>query len=127
MFKVHYIVSAAALEKLLKATDDIAVRPSNIEHLRQADDPEKIKQLRAPPKTKVKNKRATAGDIILLTNERPRKGSIRDKVVIALEKLEVKHGVGEVTRKMLRERCKTLSLDPQIVNQLTAKGYAVSE
>lgn len=131
MFKVDYIVSAAALEKLLKATDDLAIRHSNIEHLRQADDSKNIKKLQDPPKTvvarNVKRKRATGDDIILLTNKRPRKGSTREKVVLALEKLEVKHGIGEVTRDMLQERCKILSLDPQILYQLTAKGYAVSE
>lgn len=123
MFKVHYIVSAGTLEKLLKATDDISIKHSNIEHLQQVDDTKKIKQLQKPPP----NKRATGADTISLTSYRPRKDSMRGKVVVALEKLEVKHGVGEVTRKMLRDRCERLGLDPQILYQLLAEGYVVAK
>lgn len=133
MFKVHYIVSAAVLEKLINATDNLGIGHSNIEHLRQADRPEEIKQLQVPPKPiepvadAVKNKRSTDADIVSLTNKRPTKDSMREKVVVVLEKLEVKHGIGGVTRKMLRAQCKRLGLDPQILYQLTADGYIVSE
>lgn len=133
MFTVNYIVSAAVLEKLINATDNLGIGHSNIEHLRQADKPEEIKQLQAPPKTiepvtsDVKNKRSTDADILSLTNKRPTKGSMREKAVVALEKLEVKHGIGGVTRKMLRTQCKRLGLDPQILYQLTADGYMVDE
>lgn len=133
MFKVHYIVSAAILEKLINATDNLGIGHSNIEHLRQADKPEEIKQLQTPPRpikpvtSDVKNTRSADDDIVSLTNKRPTKGSMRESVVVALEKLEVKHGVGGVSRKMLRAQCKRLGLDPQILYQLTADGYMVSE
>lgn len=71
--------------------------------------------------------RAMDRDIVSLTGKRPTKGSMREKVVIALEKLEVKHGVGEVTRQMLRTQCTKLGLDSQIIYQLSTDGYMISQ
>ena len=61
-----------------------------------------------------------------LTDRRPQPGTMREKVVVALEKMEVKHGVGTVTRKALRDRCHKLGLDPQILYQLSSDGYIES-
>lgn len=70
--------------------------------------------------------RATDDDIMLLTEKRPSKGSMREKVIITLEKLEAKHGVGDVTRKMLRDRCARLGIDTQLLYQLMNDGYLVT-
>ena len=122
MFKVQFIVSAARLEKLLNTTEELGLKHSAIEHVRQEEDP--IEQ-GAPVEPKIPT-RALDDDIISLTAKRPTKGSMREKVVIVLEKLEVKHGVGAVTRKVLRAQTKKLGLDPQILYQLTADGYIVN-
>jgi len=113
MFKVQFSVSAARLERLLSAADELGIKHSAIEHVRLTDDP-------IEPETST---RAVDDDIMSLTDKRPTKGTMREKAIIVLEKLEVKHGVGQVTRKMLREQCKKLGLDPQILYQLMSDGY----
>ena len=66
---------------------------------------------------------ARDGDILSMTGKTPQKGSTRQKVITAFEKLEVKHGVGNVTRKMFRDWCKSKGQDSQIIYQLINDGY----
>ena len=117
MFKVQFTVSAARLDKLLEITFDLGLKDPKIEHHR-SEQVEKVSS--ADPV------RAADDDIMSLTEKRPQKGSIREKVVVTLEKLEAKHGVGQVTRKMLRERCTKLDVDAQIIYQLMNDGYLVT-
>lgn len=117
MFKVQFTVSAARLDKLLETAFELGIRKPEIEHLRSEPMDE------VPPAAPT---RATDDDIMSLTERRPQKGSMRGKVVITLEKLEAKHGVGQVTRKMLRDRCTKLGVDTQILYQLLVDGYLAS-
>ena len=58
-----------------------------------------------------------------LTGKEATKGSMRAKVLVTMEKLEVKHGVGSVTRNMLKEQLVKKDLDTQILYQLIREGY----
>ena len=61
--------------------------------------------------------------ILSLTGKNATAGSAREGILTVLEKLEVEHGIGTVTRKMLREKCSSLGQDSQIIYQLIREGY----
>ncbi len=76
------------------------------------------------PKANGKKKSyAAPGDKMTLTGKHAQKGSNREKILTTFEKLEVKHGIGSVTRKMLREECTRKGQDSQIIYQLVREGY----
>ena len=116
MFKVQFAVSAARLEKLLEASFELGIKQPEIEHYRA--EVTQVTEAKLPVAG-----RARDDDIMSLTQKRPKKASVREKVVVTLEKLEAKHGVGEVTRKMLRDRCIHLGIETQILYQLMREGY----
>lgn len=62
-------------------------------------------------------------DIMSLTGKGATKGSNRAKILETLEILEVKHGIGKVDRKMLRDKLKRDGHDNQIVYQLVKGGF----
>jgi len=78
-------------------------------------------------KTKANGKgggdRSKDSDIMSLTGKSASKGSVRDAVLKNLERLEKKHGIGTVTRKMLREDCAQRGTDSQIIYQLVKGGF----
>lgn len=78
------------------------------------------------PETKANGKKkpySSPGDRMSLTGKSAQKGSNREAILLTFEKLEVKHGIGTVTRKMLREKCATQGQDSQIIYQLVREGY----
>jgi len=75
------------------------------------------------PNKSVKKSYAKPTDIMSLTGKGAPKGSNREKVLHTLEKLEVKHGVGKVDRKMLREKLKRDGHNDQIIYQLVKRGF----
>ena len=48
---------------------------------------------------------------------------MREAVLTTFEKLEKKHGIGNVSRVQLREDCTKKDLDSQIIYQLIRDGY----
>lgn len=66
---------------------------------------------------------ATDEDILSLTGKTAQKGSMRESVLVTFEKLEKKHGIGSVNRKMLRDACEKKQQDTQILYQLIRDGY----
>lgn len=66
---------------------------------------------------------SSPGDKMSLTGKSAQKGSNREAILLTFEKLEVKHGIGSVTRKMLREKCASQGQDSQIIYQLVREGY----
>jgi hypothetical protein len=78
------------------------------------------------PEAKTNGKRKTyssPGDRMSLTGKSAQKGSNREKILETFEKLEVKHSIGSVTRKMFREECAKKGQDTQIIYQLVREGY----
>ena len=65
----------------------------------------------------------TADTVISLTGKKAAKGSMREKCLEAMELLEKKHGIGSVTRGMLREDLGAKNLDTQVLYQLVREGY----
>lgn len=66
---------------------------------------------------------ASPDDALSLTGKSAQKGSNREKILTTFEKLEVKHGIGSVTRKMFRDECARKGQDSQIIYQLIREGY----
>ncbi|MCK5644863.1 MAG: hypothetical protein KAJ19_28950 [Gammaproteobacteria bacterium] len=62
-------------------------------------------------------------DKMSLTGKSAQKGSNREAILVTFEKLELKHGIGTVTRKMFREECTRKGQDTQIIYQLVREGY----
>jgi len=58
-----------------------------------------------------------------LTGKSAQQGSMREAVLTTFEKLEKKHGIGNVSRVQLREDCTKKDLDSQIIYQLIRDGY----
>jgi len=58
-----------------------------------------------------------------LTGKNATKGSMRESVLKTMERLEKKHGIGSVTRGMLKEKLVEKELDTQILYQLVREGY----
>ena len=75
------------------------------------------------PGKKQERNYAKPTDIMSLTGKGAQKGSNREKILETLEKLEVKHGIGKVTRKMLRDELKKKGYDDQIIYQLVKGGF----
>lgn len=76
------------------------------------------------PKEKEAKRRYVNDDtFISMTGKKATKGSMREKVLETMEKLEVKHSIGSVTRGMLKERLVEKKLDTQILYQLIREGY----
>lgn len=78
------------------------------------------------PKAKANGKKksyAGPDDKMSLTGKSAQKGSNREKILVTFEKLEVKHGIGSVTRKMFRDECRKKEQDAQIIYQLIREGY----
>lgn len=77
------------------------------------------------PEAKTSRKKSYAGpdDKLTLTGKHAQKGSNREKILVTFEKLEVKNGIGNVTRKMFRDECATKGQDSQIIYQLIREGY----
>ena len=74
-------------------------------------------------KTNSKKTRSSPDEKMSLTGKSATKGSNREKILVTFEKLEVKHGIGSVTRKMFREECARKGQDSQIIYQLIREGY----
>lgn len=84
-----------------------------------ADEP---KESEAKPNGKKKSY-AGPNDKLTLTGKHAQKGSNREKILVTFEKLEVKNGIGNVTRKMFRDECSKKGQDSQIIYQLIREGY----
>jgi len=63
------------------------------------------------------------GTFLSLTGKSAQKGSMRESVLKTMEKLEQKHGIGNVNRGMLKEKLNEKELDTQILYQLLRDGY----
>lgn len=99
-------------KQLLTLIDSLPFVPIHVTK-NGADEPEvPTKKLRAGPDSK-----------LTLTGKSATKGSNREAVLTTFEKLEVKHGIGSVTRKMLRAECEKKGQDAQIIYQLIREGY----
>lgn len=70
-----------------------------------------------------KKSRSSPDERLSLTGKSATKGSNREKILTTFEKLEVKHGIGSVSRKMFREECAKKGQDSQIIYQLIREGY----
>lgn len=123
MFKVTFNVSAARLERLLAATTRGGfVSPEILYDQALSPGAPVLKPPKPRPK-KLKRRIAQPTDILSLTGKKATRGSNRERILTSLEVLEKKHGVGKVTRALLNEACNALSIDTQIVGQLTAENY----
>ena len=72
---------------------------------------------------KQQGKQVATNGHLTMTGKNAQPGSMREQVLTAFEKLEKKHKIGNVTRKMLREDCDKKDLDSQIIYQLIRDGY----
>jgi len=72
----------------------------------------------APVRGQMKN-----GTFLSLTGKNATKGSMRESVLKTMERLEKKHGIGNVNRGMLKEKLVEKDLDTQILYQLIREGY----
>lgn len=72
-----------------------------------------------------KKKRRYMGDdaVLSLTGKKATEGSMREKCLETMEKLEVTHGIGTVTRGVLKGQLVKDKLDTQILYQLVREGY----
>jgi hypothetical protein len=70
-------------------------------------------------------KKKYVGDstFISLTGKKATKGSMRERVLETMEKLESRNGIGSVNRGMLKEELIKEKLDTQILYQLVREGY----
>jgi len=127
MFKVSFTVPASRVEKLLDATSFVGFTDPSIEFQSSTDgDPAILPRgKRGPYKTHKAQKKRRPSDtqILSLTEKTTTPGSKRSEVTAALEKLEKKHGIGKVTRKMLREQCNVQGIDHQVIYQLIHEKY----
>ena len=112
MFRVTFNVSSGRLEKLLQAAKFINM-----------PDPEIVYNGEAKGAVVTVRKRANGEQVVSLTGKKATKGSMREKILVTLEKLEVKWGVGTVTRAEFREIVVKKDQDPQIIYQLIREGY----
>lgn len=71
----------------------------------------------------VGRKQMSDDTFLSLTGKSAAKGSMRAKVLDAMERLEKKHGIGSVNRGMLKEEIVKKELDTQILYQLVRDGY----
>ncbi len=76
-----------------------------------------------PKANGTKKGRAGPSSKLSLTGKHATKGSNREAILTTFEKLEVKHGIANVTRKMLRAECERKNQDAQIIYQLIREGY----
>ena len=113
MFKVTFTVSAAKLEKLLAAAQSVKIADPDIKFNGAAAE---------TPVTKSK-KRGNGEQILSLTGKQAQRGTNREKILIIFEKLEKKHGIGQVDREMLKDACWKRDLDPYVLSQLINEGY----
>ena len=67
--------------------------------------------------------RTNGSAILTMTGKRPQAGSLRETVLTIFEKLEAKHGIGSVSRKMLREAVVKKDINVQNVAQLMKGGF----
>lgn len=68
-------------------------------------------------------KRMSPDTILVLTGKSAQKGSQRERILLEHEKLEKKHGIGSVTRKMLNKHIGGLSIDTTVIGQLIKGGF----
>lgn len=134
MFNVSFLVSAQKLEQLLNATHVAGLPRPGIEHIRNPTTRHAPKPVEEKPvgakrgKYKTKARQGALNDQVLaMTGKKATAGSIRSKLMAVFEQLEVKNGLGSVTRKNLRDAARATSLDPQIVGQLVQDGYLTGE
>lgn len=113
MFRVTFNVSSGRLEKLLQAAKFINMPEPEIKYNGEAKG----------AVVTVKSKRANGEQILSLTGKKANKGSNREKILVLLEKLEVKHGPGSITREELKEACWKKEIDPYVLSQLINGGY----
>jgi len=106
-------ISDAKLGEVIASigTKKYPVRVTHFLHPDQVDIPDPKKEYAKPM------------DIMSLTGKGAGKGSKRAAALVVLEKLEKKHGIGRVTRKMLREELSALGHNDQILYQLTRDGF----
>lgn len=67
--------------------------------------------------------RIAGKQILSLTGKKATEGSNREAILLTMEKLEKKHGIGTVTRDLLRNTCSQMGQDSQIIYQLVRDGY----
>lgn len=85
---------------------------------------EKEEEPEAKPNGKGTKKRyASPDDILSLTGKSATNGSARESILLTMEKLESRNGIGSVSRKMLRDECAKKGQDSQIIYQLMREGY----
>ncbi len=68
-------------------------------------------------------KRMSPATPLILTGKTAQKGSQRERILLEHEKLEKKHGIGSVTRRMLNKQISGLSIDTTVVGQLIKGGF----
>ncbi len=76
-----------------------------------------------PANKPAKRKYVDDSTFITMTGKTATEGSMREKVLEAMEKLEKRKGIGSVTRGMLKEELVKKELDTQILYQLVREGY----
>lgn len=127
MFKVTFTLQAARLEKLLSAASSAGFSEPSINYAAPTAEALDPTRKRGPYKKSGEDKpvrrRGRDHEILSLTAKKTSAGTKREAVTIALEKLEAEHGIGKVTRKMLREKCTEDKLDHQVIYQLLHEGY----
>ena len=94
-------------------TKKYSVRVAHVPHRDQTE----LKKLGSPAK------RMDSNTILTMTGKSAAKGSQRASIMTAFEKLEKKHGIGKVSRVMLRREVARLKFDPTVVGQLIKDGY----
>ncbi len=68
-------------------------------------------------------KRMSPDTPLILTGKTAQKGSQRERILLEHEKLEKKHGIGSVTRRMLNKQIGGLSIDTTVIGQLIKGGF----
>jgi len=114
--KISYTITVGPMRESQMRPILAALKETNLKYDLNAD--VEVEDIEAKP-----NGKATASSIICLTGKKPTAGSNREKITTVLEKLEVKHGIGTVNRKLLRETCEEQGIDSQIIYQLIRDGY----
>lgn len=84
-------------------------------------DSDKGDQLIAPPLKSIS--RMAQDTTLTMTGKTAQKGSVREAILVTFEKLEKKHGIGNVTRRMLRQTTTADGIDSTVIGQLIAQGF----
>lgn len=115
MFTVTFQINASRLEKLMAAAQFISMPDPTIKYNGEAKE--------AVVTGKKKRRYMGDGAILSLTGKTAQVGSMREKVLEAMELLEKEHGIGTITRGVLKEDLAKKQLDTQVLYQLVREGY----